>query len=92
MEQFYKSLCDILSFAAGEEIVLKPLSTLSAEIVGLVGTGDLSWLAYFLSPLNLISLFIQGGMVYALCWILMYLPWKLFRSLFPNFRRRRRGD
>ena len=89
MEQFYEALCDILSFAAGEEIVLKPISQLSTEIAALVGQTDGAWIPYFLAPENIISLFVQGSLLYALLFVLMYLPWCLLRCLFPRFGRKR---
>ena len=91
MEEFYKALCDILSFAAGEPVVLKPLSQISAEIAALAGQSDWGWIPYFLSPENIMSIFIQGAPIYALVFILMYLPWRLLRSMFPGGRRKK-GD
>ena len=91
MEQFYASLSDILSYVAGEEIALKPITLLNEEITALIGTGDLSWLSYFIAPLNALSLFVHGGLIYAVCWLLLYLPWRMFRTLigFGGSRERR---
>ena len=90
MQEFYQALSDILSFALGESFVLKPLSEISSEIAGIVGQSDWGWIPYFLSPEVIISLFVQGGMVYALLFVLMYLPWRLFRSLLPRIGKK--GD
>lgn len=81
MELFYQSFMDVISYLAGEPLVLKPLSVLSMEIAALVGTEGWSWLSYFLAPVNLLSLFVQGSIVYAACWMLLFLPWRLFRKL-----------
>lgn len=81
MELFYNSFMDVISYLAGETLTLKPLTVLSSEIVALVGTEGWSWLSYFLSPVNLLSLFVQGSVVYATCWLLLFLPWRLFRKL-----------
>lgn len=89
MEQFYSALSQILSFAAGEEVVFKSLSQLSAEISALVGQAEWAWIPYFASPINVISLFVHGSIIYALLFILMYLPWRLLRCLFPRSGRKR---
>lgn len=80
MEQLYEVLRGILSYVAGEELTLKTLAQLSTEITALIGTGDLSWLAYFAAPINLLSLLLPLSMIYATWFILLYLPWRLFRS------------
>lgn len=90
MQEFYKALCDILSYAVGEEITLKPLSQISTEIAALVGQTDGAWLPYFLSPENILSIFVQGSVLYALIFVLMVLPWRLLRSLFGE--KRKKGD
>ena len=90
MQEFYQAICDILSFALGETFVLKPLSEISSEISAVVGQSDWGWIPYFLNPEVIISLFVQGGLVFALLYILMYLPWCLFRSLLPGGRKK--GD
>lgn len=81
MDQFYESFMDVISYLAGEQLALKPLSVLSTEIAALVGTEGWSWLSYFLAPVNLLSFFVQGAMVYAACWMLLFLPWRLFRKV-----------
>ncbi|MBQ8175276.1 MAG: hypothetical protein IJ009_07750 [Clostridia bacterium] len=81
MQAFYNSFMEIISYIAGESLTLKPLTVLSSEIVGLIGTEGWSWISYFLVPVNLLSLFVQGSMVYASCWLLLFLPWRLFRKL-----------
>lgn len=88
MEQFYSALTDILRMVAGEEFALKPLSVLSMEISALIGQADWAWVPYFLNPINIISLFVYGGFMYAFIYVLLYLPWRLLRALFPFGRRR----
>ena len=93
MELFINSLSDILSYVAGEPIALKSLTQLSTEIAALVGQTEAAWLPYFLAPVNLISLFVYGGLMYAILWIVLYLPWRLFRALIPiGGNCRKRGD
>ena len=89
MEQFFISLSEILSFLMGEEVVLKPFSVLSSEIAALIGQTEFAWLPYFLSPQNITSLFVYGGLMYAMLFILMYLPWRLFRALIPLGHRKK---
>lgn len=89
MQELYISLNNILSYVVGEEFTLKTLSQLSGEISALVGSADWSWICYFLSPLNITSLVVYGSFLYASLFILLYLPWLLFRTLIPIPDRRR---
>lgn len=91
MNPFIDALCDLLSYFMGEEIVLKSFSELSSEISALVGSTDFSWIPYFLSPLNLLSLFLIGFTGYAIVFIFLLLPWHLMRSIMGVGRRRKRG-
>lgn len=87
MEQFYKSFFDILSYLAGETLPIKPLTQLSAEITELIGLAEWSWIPYFLDPINVLSLFVYGGFMYAACFIILYAPWQLLRMVMGIKRR-----
>ena len=91
MNPFIDALCDLLSYFMGEEIVLKSFSELSSEIAALVGNADFSWIPYFLSPLNLLSLFLVVFTGYVIVFIFLLLPWYLMRSIMGVGRRRKRG-
>lgn len=81
MTEFYEAIADLFRYVAGSDLTLKTLPELTEEIEALVGTSDWSWICYFLAPENLLSLLIYGGMAYA-CWFLvLYVPWRLFRRL-----------
>lgn len=90
MQEFYTALNDIFSYITGTENVLKPLGTMASEIEALVGQADWGWIPWFLSPQNVLSLFVYGGMAYAACFILFYLPWHAFRALCGLPKKKRR--
>ncbi len=90
MTEFYKAINDLFSYITGEEAVLKSFGDLSSEISALVGQADWAWIPWFLSPQNVLSLFIYGGMAYAACFILFYLPWQAFRALCGMPKKKRR--
>ena len=91
MNPFIDALCDLISYFMGEEVVLKSFSELSSEIAALVGNADFSWIPYFLSPLNLLSLFLVCFTAYVVVFIFLLLPWHLMRSIMglPKGRRKR---